>query len=309
MKILCRIKKSKIKLRKYTSHWLTIKHGKRNCNATSCGSSFMLGWLCQGYQLSGSCLAILRAAPGCRERLATTWQAAEARLFLQINLLEARAEINSGTSSLDSHQGRSMETKPKSLICTSVTGLGKNIQKIYKKRTPSPIPTTETWSQLLKLPKYNTDIWSMYVSSLTLQWHESWAIDNFNLLVVWGKLMTLAVLHDQRGPIETTYPLPVAVCSLGPLGSAAPLPTGTPCLSHWPKEGLEPFHCLYVVRRADHIRWDCAWCIGKAPLIERTFSKMGIQRCVHTSLGEPDPIPGWHEVFLGLVFAFRCWIY
>lgn len=120
MKILCGIKKSKIQLRKYTSHWLTIKQGKGNCNATSCGSSFMLRSLCQGYQLGGSCPAILRAALGCRERApfpgassgeaGATCQAAEARLFLQVNLLEVRAEINSGTSNLDSHQGRSLET-------------------------------------------------------------------------------------------------------------------------------------------------------------------------------------------------------
>lgn len=33
----------------------------------------------------------------------------------------------------------------------------------------------------------------------------------------------------------------------------------------------------------------------QSSLIERTLSKMCIQRCVHTSLGEPNPNSGWHE--------------
>lgn len=40
--------------------------------------------------------------------------------------------------------------------------------------------------------------------------------------------MPLAVPHDQWGPIETTYSLPIAVYSLGLLGSAAPLPNKQP---------------------------------------------------------------------------------
>ena len=79
---------------------------------------------------------------------------------------------------MDSHQGRALETKPKSLVCPSLACLEKK-----KKENKS-------WRQLLKLPKAINILQTFEQCVLNHycipQWHEPQTIDIFNLLVVWA---------------------------------------------------------------------------------------------------------------------------
>lgn len=81
---------------------------------------------------------------------------------------------------MDSHQGRSLETKPKSLVCPSLTRL----ERKKKKRIEN-----KSWRQLLKIPKAINllQTFDQCVSShyYIPQWHEPQTTDIFNLLVVW----------------------------------------------------------------------------------------------------------------------------